>query len=81
MIERKAVRVFPLPVGEETRTFLPAWISGTAYACGSVSPLNFDRNQSRIRGSIKPRTSSFVDAVFTLCNKGPASRMVGNRGA
>src|SRR5207247_11189535 len=81
MIDRNAVRVLPLPVGDDTRTLLPPWMSGTAYACGSVRPLNLDRNQSRISGSIRPRTSSFVDAVRTLCSKCTASRIVGNHGA
>jgi hypothetical protein len=30
MIDRNAVRVFPLPVGEDTRTLFLAWMRGTA---------------------------------------------------
>src|SRR3990172_5459039 len=66
MIERKAVRVFPEPVGEEMRTLRRAWMSGTAYACGSVIPENFPVNQVRRRGSRRPRTSSLEYTLLTF---------------
>src|SRR3989304_6187716 len=78
MIERNAVGVLPPPVGEATGPFLRAWMSGTAYACGSVRPVNFDPNQSRIKGSRRARTACLVAAFVTLCNM-DSPRRVGNR--
>src|SRR3989304_3087434 len=78
MIERNAVGVLPPPVGEATGPFLRAWMSGTAYACGSVRPVNFDPNQSRIKGSRRSRTACLVAAFVTLCNM-ENPRRIGNR--
>src|SRR3989304_5795218 len=66
MIVRNAVRVFPEPVGDETRTFFRSWMRGTAYAWGSVRPENFDANQSRTSGWRSARTSSRPYCLVTL---------------
>src|SRR2546422_300628 len=65
---RNAVRVFPEPVGEEIRTLFRSWISGTAYAWGSVRVGNFEANQSRTRGCRRESTSSREDCLVTLRN-------------
>ncbi len=41
---RKAVRVFPEPVGLETSTFSFLEINGTAIACGGVRSSNLSLN-------------------------------------
>src|SRR2546427_11856745 len=64
--DRKAVRVFPDPVGEEISTLFRAWISGTANAWGSVRVGNFEPNQSRTRGWRRARTSSRVCCFVTV---------------
>ena len=38
MATRNPVRVLPVPVGEATRTSLPAAMWGQAAACGAVGP-------------------------------------------
>ncbi len=61
-----AVRVFPDPVGEDTRTFFLSCIIGTALDCGSERRSNLSSNHVETRGSISPITSSFVYALSDL---------------
>ena len=49
-IERNAVRVFPLPVGEEIRIFCLLWMFITPNFCASEKSSNFDENHSKISG-------------------------------
>ena len=55
-----AVRVFPEPVGDETRTFLLWWMTGIAFACGIVRSSNLSLNHVDMSGSMSPMTSSLV---------------------
>ena len=54
---RKAARVFPDPVGADTRTSRPARMAGQASSCGAVAAANRPRNHSAVRGwkSCMPR--------------------------
>ena len=62
----KAVRVFPDPVGDETRTLRLWCMTGMAFACGMVRSPNLSSNQVEMRGSMRDMTSSFVYVLSTL---------------
>ena len=55
MMEMKAERVLPEPVGEQMSTFLPCWMRGTAWRWGGVKRPSAERkeesHQSRTMGS------------------------------
>ena len=69
-----AVRVFPDPVGDDTRTFLLWWMTGIALACGIVRSSNLSLNQVDMRGSIRPITSSLVYVLSTLSSISTTNR-------
>lgn len=67
MIERNAVRVFPEPVGEQSRRWSPSKIVGIARFCGSVKSSNLSVNQFLTGGERRLRISS-VSADSVTCN-------------
>lgn len=58
IIDKKAVRVFPEPVGEQSRRCSPFIIRGIAIFCGSVKSGNFSLNQFLTGGDRLSRISS-----------------------
>ena len=58
MMVRKAVRVFPDPVGEQSRRCSPLRILGIATFCGSVKSGNLSMNQFLTGGHSLSRSSS-----------------------
>ena len=67
IIERKAVRVFPEPVGEQSKRWSPSNIVGIARFCGSVKSSNLSMNQFRTGGERRLRMSSVPEDSVT-CN-------------
>ena len=67
IIERKAVRVLPEPVGEQSKRWPPSKIVGMARFCGSVKSSNLSMNQFLTGGERRLRISSVSADSFT-CN-------------
>ena len=61
--QRKAARVFPLPVGERMSACSPRAITGQPRACGAVGRANDWANQSRTEGR---KSESGEDMCVTL---------------